>query len=63
MERSKLAVFSLKPGLRYKGWYWLSDVYDSWNFAHVADYDDVVSADAAGASFARVGVRPFALLV
>ena len=59
----QLAVFSLNPGLRYEGWYWLSDVYDSSRFALVADYGGGVIAAARRASYAGGGVRPFALLV
>ena len=44
------------------GWYWLSDVYSSSNFASVRDYDGGVRAHAYEASYAYGGVRPFALL-
>ena len=44
------------------GWYWLSDVYSSSIFAVVYGYDGGVLATAYSASFADVGVRPFALL-
>ena len=45
------------------GWYWLSDVYSSSNFATVVVTGDVgVLANADDASNAHVGVRPFALL-
>jgi len=43
------------------GWYWLSDVYSSSDFANVSDIDVSVRARAIRASHA-VGVRPFALL-
>ena len=44
------------------GWYWLSDVYSSSGFAYVRGGGGGVGALAHDASFARVGVRPFALL-
>ena len=45
-------------------WYWVSDVSESSSsFAFVVDGDDGVCATAYYAPTARVGVRPFALLV
>jgi hypothetical protein len=50
-------------------WYWVSDLLSSscpWSsshFAHVYDHDGGVRAVAFDASYAYIGVRPFALLV
>ena len=66
MGGEQLAAFSLHPELRGQNmWYWVSDLASGSPsaFASVYDYDGGVRADARYASCARVGVRPFALLV
>ena len=66
MGGEQLAAFSLHPELRGQNmWYWVSDVDSgsSSDFADVSGADVGVDADAYGASDARDGVRPFALLV
>ena len=70
MGGEQLAAFSLHPELRGQNmWYWVSDLpssscpWSSSDFAGVGGRGDGVHADAAGASLAHVGVRPFALLV
>ena len=66
MGGNQLAAFSLHPELRgHNRRYWVSDSC-SWSssaFAIVIDFGGGVHAIARYASSARVGVRPFALLV
>ena len=70
MGGEQLAAFSLHPELRGQNmWYWVSDLpsssrpWSSSDFAYVGVSGGGVHADACAASYARVGVRPFALLV
>ena len=70
MGGEQLAAFSLHPELRGQNmWYWVSDLpsssctWSSSGFALVYVLDDGVDAGANRASYAAVGVRPFALLV
>ena len=66
MGGEQLAAFSLHPELRGQNmWYWVSDLASgsSSNFAYVNGCGVGVDAYASRASYAYVGVRPFALLV
>lgn len=63
MGDRQLAASRLNESFWKNGeWYWLSDVYSSSRFAAVYGRGVGVAARASFASYARVGVRPFALL-
>lgn len=62
MDESQLAAFKINHALQGAGqWYWLSDVFDSAQFAYAGDYNEFHAF--IGNASDKHGVRPFALLI